>query len=66
MTEILARTWVLIWEYSTRAIWWIPTQQGLDGFRKSLHPCALDESSLSIERVKLIAGRCYIGADPAP
>ena len=25
----------------------------LDGFKKSLHPCALDESSLSIERVKL-------------
>ena len=24
--------------------------QGLDGFQKSLHPCALDESSLSIGR----------------
>ena len=26
--------------------------QGLDGFQKSLHSCALDESSLSIGRVK--------------
>ena len=25
---------------------------GLDGFQKSLRPCALDESSLSIKRVK--------------
>ena len=25
--------------------------QGLDIFKKSLHPCALDESSLSIQRV---------------
>ena len=25
-------TWVLIWEYSERAIQWIPTWQGLDGF----------------------------------
>ena len=34
-----------------RAIRWIPTWQGLDGFQKSLHPCALNESSLSIGRV---------------
>ena len=43
-------TWVLIWENSTRAIQWIPTWQGLDGFQKPLHPCALDEISLSIGR----------------
>ena len=28
-----------------------PTWQGLDGFQKSLYPCALDESSLSTGRV---------------
>ena len=43
--------WVLIWEYSVRAIQWVPTWQGLDGFQKSLRICALDESSLSIVRV---------------
>ena len=47
MTETL----VLIWEYSAEAIQWIPTWQGLDGFQKSLRPCALDEGSLIIERV---------------
>ena len=31
-------TWVLIWECSVKAIQWIPTWQGLDGFQKSLHP----------------------------
>ena len=36
---------------------WIPTWQGLDGFQKSLHLCALDESSLSIGRVKM----CFLG-----
>ena len=50
-------TWVLIWQYSARAIQWIPTWQGLDGyiqwipiwqglepvFQKSLGPCALDK-----------------------
>ena len=46
--------WVLIWEYSTRAFQWIPTWQGLDGFQKYLGPCALDECSLSIGRVKHI------------
>ena len=44
--------WVLIWESSSSALLWIPTWQGLDGFQKSLHPCALDENSLSIGRVK--------------
>ena len=43
--------WVLIWENSARAIQWIPTRQGLDGFQKSLCPYVLDESSLSIWRV---------------
>ena len=43
--------WVIIWEYSVRAIQWITTWQGLDGFQKSLHPWALDESSHSIGRV---------------
>ena len=37
--------------YSVRAIQLIPTCEGLDGFQKSLCPCALDESSLSIGRV---------------
>ena len=44
-------TWVLIWEYSARAIQWIPTWKGLDGFQKSLCPCVLGKSSLSIGRV---------------
>ena len=50
---------VLIWEFLVRAIQWIPTQQGLDGFQKSLHPCALDASSLGIGRVNPVwkAGR---------
>ena len=39
---------ILIWHYSERDFQWIPTWQGLDGFQKSLHPCDLDESSLSI------------------
>ena len=26
--------------------------EGIDGFQKSLHPCSLDESSLSTGRVK--------------
>ena len=46
--------WVLIWEYSARAIQWIPTWQGFDGFQKSLRSCALDQSSHSIGRVNLI------------
>ena len=44
--------WVLIWEYSVRAIQWIPTWHGFEGLQKSLRLCALQESSLSIERVK--------------
>ena len=34
----------------------IPTKQGLDGFQKSLHSCALDVSSFSIRRVKFVVG----------
>ena len=26
--------WILIWEYSARAIQWIPTWQGIEGFQK--------------------------------
>ena len=43
-------TWLLTWEYSVRAFQWIPSWQGLGGYQKS-YPCALDESSLSIEAV---------------
>ena len=50
--------WVLIWEYSVRAIQWIPTWQGFDFwfliFQKNLHPCALGKSSLSIGMEGLI------------
>ena len=55
--------WVLIWEYSVRAIQWIPTWHGLDGFQKSLCPCALDEDSLKIGRVnylRLLTGNAYL------
>ena len=45
---------VFIWKYSARAIQWIPTWQGLDGFQRSLCPCALNKSSLNIGRVKEI------------
>ena len=44
--------WVLIWEFSAIAIQWIPTWQGLNGFQKCLHPCALGKRILSIGRVK--------------
>ena len=44
-------SWVLIWEYTARAIQWIPTGQGLDDFQNSLRSCALDETSLSIETI---------------
>ena len=43
--------WVLMWEYSARSIQWIPGWQGLNGFQKTLHLYALEESSLSIGRV---------------
>ena len=43
--------WELILEYSVRAIQWIATWQGLDGFQKSLRSYAFNESSLSMGRV---------------
>ena len=46
--------WVLIWEHPVKVIQWIPTWQGLDGYQKMLHPCALDESSLRIGNVERI------------
>ena len=50
-------TWVLIWEHSARAIQRIPTWQGFDGFQKSLHPYALDESiAPALEGLKGIIG----------
>ena len=45
-------TWVIIWEYQERDFQWIPTWQGLYAFQKSLCTSALDESSLSIAKVK--------------
>ena len=42
-------TWVRIWEYSARVSQCIPTWQG---FQKSLRSCAVEESSLSIRRVR--------------
>ena len=46
--------WVFIWEYSARANQWIPTWQGLDGYQKSLHPCALRKVALALEGFKEI------------
>ena len=40
-----------------KAIQSIPTWQGIDSFQKSLRPCSLDESSLSIERVNVMQFR---------
>ena len=40
-------------EYSTRAIQWMPRWQGWDSSQKSLHPCPLDKSSLSIWRLQV-------------
>ena len=37
---------------STQQELWVLIWQGLDGFQKYLHLCALDESSLSIGRVE--------------
>ena len=45
--------WVLLYTYSARVIQWIPTWQGLDGFKKYLRHCALDKSRLSFRRVNL-------------
>ena len=48
---------------STKQSWTfqlIPTWQGLNGFQKSLRPCALDKSSLSIRRVKEVSKSCVL------
>ena len=45
-------TWVLIWQYSARDFQWIATWQGLDDFRKSLHPWVLDGRVKSYEQQK--------------
>ena len=37
------------------------TGKGLDGFQKSLHPCAFGKSSLSIGRVKPQIATCSGG-----
>ena len=47
-------TWVLIWESLVRTIQWTTIWQGLYYFQKSLHPCTLDESSLSVGRVNSV------------
>ena len=48
----MTETQVLMWEYSVRAIQWIPTWQGLGGFQKPFRHCALDGCWLSIRRFK--------------
>ena len=42
-------TWVLTWECSMTAIQWILTWKDLEGFQKSLHPCALDKIAPVLE-----------------
>ena len=53
-------SWVLIWEHPVRAIQWIPTGQGLDGFQRSLRSCAWDVSSFSIGRVQALVDNCFL------
>ena len=50
-------TLVLIWEYSTRAIQWVPTWQVLDGFQKIFASLCLEEIGLSIGRVNTHSGQ---------
>ena len=52
--------WVLIWEYSVRAIQWVATWQGSVVFQKSLRHCALDISCFSIGRVKAEMARSLL------
>ena len=52
ITETLAYGYSFETTYPAKAVQWIPTWQGWDGLRKSLHPFASDESSRSIRRVK--------------
>ena len=50
-------TWVLIWECAARAVQWISTWQGLEGFQNYLHLCVWDESCLSIESINAHSGQ---------
>ena len=43
--------WVLIWEYSVRAIQWIQTWQSQDGFQKYLCYCALNNGVFGLNHV---------------
>ena len=56
------RTKTLAYGYPSESTAWalqfIPTWQGLGVFQKSLHPCALDERSLSIWSVKQVHLTC--------
>ena len=47
--------WVFIWEYSARVFQWIPTWQGSNDFQFFLHFSPMNESSLSMERVKTVS-----------
>ena len=48
----LGASMLCLWRCGSRGcISLIPTRQGSDGFQGSLHPCAVDKSSLRIERV---------------
>ena len=55
-------TLVLIWEYSARAIQWIPTWQGLDDFQKSLHPILVlwTKVALALEGLNPISNPPFI------
>ena len=46
-------TWVLIWEYLSRPIQWIPAWQGFNGFQKTLRPCTLDKVASALEGLTL-------------
>ena len=53
ITETLAYGYSSKSTLSVKAIHWIPTWQGLDGFQKSLRFCALDKDSLGTGRVNI-------------
>ena len=59
--EIMQKTWKMTETLAhmvtqLRAIQWIPTWTGLDGFQRSLHPCIWGKLSLNIGRVKGVSG----------
>ena len=47
----MAETLALIWEYSVRAIQWIPRWHGLDGFQNFLYVSSMEESQEFIKGV---------------